>query len=121
MEGPVPPIVLALIALAAVMHAAWNVILKTSSDPLRMSGRAMLAGSVAAAPLALGAWLVAGRPPIPPDALALGVLSGSVEVVYLVLLAGAYRRGDLSVVYPIARGSAPLLSISAGVLLLQER
>jgi drug/metabolite transporter (DMT)-like permease len=121
MEGPLPLIVFAIIGLAAVMHATWNVILKTSSDPLLMSGRAMLGGSIAAAPLAVGAWLVSGQPPIPPEALALGLLSGAIEVVYLVLLSGAYQRGDLSVVYPIARGAAPLLSISAGLLLLGER
>ena len=39
----------------------------------------------------------------------LGIVSGLIEVLYLVLLAGAYRRGDLSVVYPVARGTAPLL------------
>ena len=116
-----PPIVIVLIATAAVLHAAWNVLLKTSGDPLLTAGRAMLAGTVAAAPLAIGAWVHNGRPAIPPEAVALGVLSGVIEVVYLVLLAGAYRRGELSVVYPIARGTAPLLAISAGVLVLGER
>jgi len=116
----VSPFVLALIMAAAVMHAAWNVLLKTSGDPLLTSGRAMLAGSAIAAPLAVIAWFAVGQPAIPIEAVALGVLSGCIEVVYLVLLAGAYRRGDLSVVYPIARGTAPLLSVSAGVILLGE-
>jgi len=116
-----PPIVLAILAIAAVMHAAWNVLLKTSGDPLLMSGRAMLAGTIACLPLAVVAWFAAGQPGIPRDALALGVVSGLMEVVYLILLAGAYRRGELSVVYPIARGTAPLLSVAAGVGLLAER
>jgi len=51
----------------------------------------------------------------------LGVASGGVEVVYFVFLAAAYRRGDLSLVYPLARGSAPLLAIVLGVGLLGER
>ncbi len=116
-----PPLVLALIAVAAVMHAAWNVVLKTSGDPLITSGRAMIAGTLAFAPLVLIAWIAAGRPAIPEQALLLGVVSGLVEVVYLILLAGAYRRGDLSVVYPLARGTGPLLAIVAGIGLLGER
>ena len=116
-----PPIVLALVALAAVMHAAWNVMLKTSGDPLLTGGRAMLAGTVAAMPFAVIAWFATGQPAIPPDALALGVLSGCIEVIYMIVLAGAYRRGGLSVVYPIARGSAPLLTVLTGVVLLGER
>lgn len=116
-----PPIVLALIVAAAVMHAAWNVLLKTSGDPLLTAGRAMLAGTIAAAPVAIVAWFLDGRPSIPPEALALGVLSGAIEVVYFVFLTGAYRRGELSVVYPIARGTAPLLAVLAGVVLLGER
>jgi len=116
-----PPLVLALIAVAAIMHAAWNVILKRAGDPLITSGRAMIAGSLAFAPLAAIAWWLAGRPAIPAEALALGVISGLIECVYLVLLSGAYRRGDLSVVYPVARGTGPLHAILAGVLLLGER
>lgn len=116
-----PPIVLALIAVAAVMHAAWNVILKRAGDPLITSGRAMIAGTLAFAPLAAVAWWLTGRPVIPADALLLGLVSGLIECVYLVLLSGAYRRGDLSVVYPVARGTGPLLAIAAGVVLLGER
>jgi drug/metabolite transporter (DMT)-like permease len=115
------PTVLALIATAAVMHAAWNVLLKVSGDPLLTSGRAMLAGTIAAAPFAVIAWFATGQPAIPADGFALGVLSGVLEVVYFVLLAGAYRRGELSVVYPVARGTAPLLAVAAGVVLLGER
>ncbi len=44
-----------------------------------------------------------------------------VETAYFVLLAAAYRRGDLSVVYPTARGTAPLLAVLVGVLILGER
>ena len=47
--------------------------------------------------------------------------SGVIEAVYFVFLAAAYRRGDLSVVYPLARGTAPLLAVAVGVGLLGER
>ena len=116
-----PPIVLGMIALASVLHAAWNVLLKTSGDPLLTSGRAMIAGSLAGAPFVALAWVIAPPPPIPPEAWALGILSGVIESGYLILLSAAYRRGDLSVVYPIARGSAALFAIVAGVVLLGER
>jgi drug/metabolite transporter (DMT)-like permease len=43
------------------------------------------------------------------------------EALYFALLASAYRRGDLSLVYPLARGTAPLLAVAIGVGLLQER
>ena len=66
-----------------------------------------------------GGW--SGANPLPPEGLALGLVSGLIEAVYFALLAGAYRRGDLSVVYPIARGTAPLILVAVGVGLLGER
>jgi uncharacterized membrane protein len=51
----------------------------------------------------------------------LGLVSGLIEAVYFALLAGAYRRGDLSVVYPIARGTAPLVAVFIGVVVIGER
>lgn len=116
-----PPIVFGIVGVAAVIHATWNVILKTSGDPLRTSGRAMAAGVAVALPIAVVAYLAIGSPGIPPQALGLAVASGLIEVAYFVLLSAAYRRGDLSVVYPIARGTAPLFAVAAGVLILGER
>jgi drug/metabolite transporter (DMT)-like permease len=116
-----PPAVFGLVALAAVLHATWNVILKTSGDPLRTSGRAMVAAVAVGLPIAAIAWLVAGSQPIPPDVFGLGVLSGGLEFLYFVFLSAAYRRGGISVVYPIARGTAPLLAVAAGVIVLGER
>jgi drug/metabolite transporter (DMT)-like permease len=117
----VPPIVLLMIALAALMHAAWNVLLKTSGDPLLTGGRAMIAATSIGFPLAVIGWFAIGTPAIPAEAFGLGAVSGLLEIAYFILLAAAYRRGELSVVYPIARGTAPLLAVSAGVVLLGER
>ncbi len=58
---------------------------------------------------------------VPPTAWALGIASGVVEVLYFVTLATAYARGDLSVVYPLARGSAPLLAVAIAITVLGER
>lgn len=116
-----PPGVLALLVGAAIMHAGWNILLKTSEDPLRTAGRGMVVGAAALVPAGLVGWLVVGRPAIPTEAWALALVSGVVEAVYFALLSGAYARGDLSLVYPIARGTAPVLSVVVGILFLGER
>jgi uncharacterized membrane protein len=117
----VTPFVIALVAVSAVLHVAWNVRLKTAGDPLRAATIGMIAATGVIVPLGIGAWLLAGAQPVPLDGLALGLLSGIVEAGYFVLLSAAYRRGDLSVVYPIARGTAPLLAVAIGVGILGER
>ena len=68
------------------------------------------------------AWLLIGRPgAVAVGRSRLGLGSGVVETAYFVFLAAAYRRGDLSVVYPVARGVAPLLLVGAGVAVFGER
>ncbi|MHB8892915.1 MAG: EamA family transporter, partial [Candidatus Limnocylindrales bacterium] len=72
-------------------------------------------------PLVIAGWFLLGRPSVPPEAWLIGIISGGVEVAYFVFLASAYRCGDLSVVYPLARGTAPLLAVAVGVAVLGER
>jgi drug/metabolite transporter (DMT)-like permease len=116
-----PPGIILLLLVAALLHAAWNVLLKTADDPLRTAGRGMLVGAGFLIPIALIGWLVSGRPAIPDGAWQLSILSGILEAAYFVFLSAAYRRGDLSLVYPIARGTAPVLSVAVGVIVLGER
>jgi drug/metabolite transporter (DMT)-like permease len=115
------PLALALVLVAAVLHAGWNVLLKTSGDPLRTAVRLQAIGTVVLVPIAVVAWLAGGRPAIAPEGIAIAIGSGALEAAYFVFLSAAYRRGDLSLVYPIARGSAPLLAVAVGVGLLGER
>ena len=115
------PFVIALVLVSAGLHVAWNVRLKTAGDPLRVATIGMLAASVGIVPVGIVAWWLDGQPPLPFEGVALGILSGLVEAVYFVLLSAAYRRGDLSVVYPIARGTAPLLAVVIGVGIFGER
>jgi uncharacterized membrane protein len=117
----VDPFVIAVVAVSALLHVAWNVRLKTAGDPLKAATVGLLAASVGIVPAGIAAWWLAGRPDLPPEGIALGVLSGVIEAGYFILLSAAYRRGDLSVVYPIARGTAPLLAVVFGVVLLGER
>ncbi len=115
------PIVFALVGAAAVLHVGWNVLVKTSGDPRRASTLGMAVGAVVIVPVAAVVWFASGRPGIPADATALAVVSGLLETAYFVLLSAAYRRGDLSVVYPIARGTAPLLAVLVGWGVLGEQ
>jgi uncharacterized membrane protein len=117
----VEPFVIGLVAVSAVLHVAWNIRLKTAGDPLRAAKIGMLAASIGIVPAGLLVWWMDGAPPLPAEGVALGIASGIVEAVYFVFLAAAYRRGDLSVVYPIARGTAPLIAVAVGVTLLGER
>jgi uncharacterized membrane protein len=117
----VDPLVFLLVAGAAVLHVTWNVLLKTAGDPLRAAAVGMATAAAALCPTALVAWLLVGRPTVLPETLALSVLSGALEALYFAFLASAYRRGDLSLVYPLARGTAPLLAVAIGLGLLGER
>lgn len=109
---------------ATLAHAAWNIALKSAGA--RGAGflaATLLVGVVAFAPLGLPA-LVAGSPTT-GDGLALAGLlvagSAALQVAYFLLLQRAYRVADVGVVYPVARGTGPLLSIIGAVLLLGER
>jgi len=117
----VDPLVFGLVAAAAVLHVTWNVLLKTAGDPLRAAAVGMATAAAVICPTALVAWVVVGRPAVPVEALGLSVVSGFIEAVYFALLAAAYRRGDLSIVYPLARGTAPLLAVALGTVVLRER
>ena len=112
---------LALVLVSAVMHASWNILLKTAGDPLRTATAGMIAASLVIVPGSAAVWWLLGRPPVPPEGIAVGFVSGLAEIAYFVFLAAAYRRGDLSVVYPLARGTAPLLIVLIGVVVLGER
>lgn len=110
-----------LALLAAALHGTWNVILKVSGDPLLTFRRATLMSGVVATIALVPEVVFLGRPSISPAAVGLCALSSVLETTYLVLLSTAYRRGELSAVYPIARGSAPLLAVAIGLVLLGER
>jgi drug/metabolite transporter (DMT)-like permease len=111
----------ALALIAAGVHGTWNAILKVSGDPLRVFRRATLMAGVAATVALVSELIIFGRPAVPMTAVGLCVVSSLLETAYLVLLSLAYRRGELSAVYPIARGSAPLLAVGVGLALFGER
>jgi drug/metabolite transporter (DMT)-like permease len=96
---------------AAFLHALWNVLLAGSRDSVAATGALLLIGVVLLAPAAL---LFGGD--LSTEALPFVAASAALELVYFVLLARAYRGGELGVVYPVARGSAPVLVLGAAAL-----
>jgi drug/metabolite transporter (DMT)-like permease len=117
----VPTLAIALVLVAAVLHAGWNVLLKTSGDTLWTAVRLQAIGTAILLPIGIAAWLWNGRPAVSAEAFWLAIASGVVEAIYFVCLAAAYSRGALSLVYPLARGSAPLLAVAVGIVVLGER
>ena len=116
-----PTLAIALVLVAAVLHAGWNVLLKTSGDTLWTAVRLQAIGTAILLPVGVAAWLWNGRPAVSGEAFGLAIASGVVEAIYFVCLSAAYKRGALSLVYPLARGSAPLLAVAVGIFLLGER
>jgi drug/metabolite transporter (DMT)-like permease len=112
---------IALALVASLIHATWNVLVKIAGDPMAVFWRATVAAWVVITVPIVVAWLMLGRPGFSAEAAGLCAVSATIETIYLWLLAHAYRRGELSVVYPIARGSAPLLAVLAGLILIGER
>jgi drug/metabolite transporter (DMT)-like permease len=110
-----------LVLVAAVFHAAWNAMLKAAENPLALAARAATFGTLLTLPPVAIAWLVLGRPGMPAGAWLLALISGVLELLYFIALTSAYQRGELSVVYPIARGTAPLLAVGVGLIFLGER
>ena len=81
----------------------------------------MLAAALVIVPAGIAWWALNDQPAFPLEGVVLGLVSGTVEAGYFILLSAAYRRGDLSVVYPLARGTAPLVAVFIGVVILGER
>ena len=99
---------------AAFMHATWNVLLAGSRDSEASTAVATLCGVVLLAPLAL---LTGG---VTDAALPFAAASAALHVAYLSLLARAYQGGQVSVVYPVSRGMAPVLVLVFGAAVLGE-
>ena len=109
-----------LIAGAALAHATWNIAMKragTSGTPFIAA--TLLIGIVAFAPFGIGSLVAA--PPAAPVWFALIVGSAALQLAYFLLLQRGYRLADVGVVYPVARGVGPLLSVIAAIVLLAER
>jgi drug/metabolite transporter (DMT)-like permease len=108
------PFAFSLVMLSALLHAGWNTIAKRAHDGL-------VAMALIKAPnlvISLVVIAVVGLPNAPAWPYILG--STVVNILYFYFLINAYRLGDLSVAYPVARGVAPLLVLLFSFVLLRE-
>jgi drug/metabolite transporter (DMT)-like permease len=106
---------MAAVLFAALLHASWNAIMKSGSDTF-----------LETALLACGAALISAAtlPFVPLPAVECWPYLGASAVIhlaYFTLVAAAYRTGDMSYVYPIMRGSAPLLTALVAGFFVAER
>jgi len=111
------PLALLLVLLAALCHSAWNLIVKTDARPLEIQSGALVVGTLVCAPVLFfySPWT------LPPRAWVAIAVSALFESAYVFALTSAYGAGDMSLVYPVARGTGTVLVAPLAVLLLGER
>jgi uncharacterized membrane protein len=101
-----------------VTHATWNLLARRADEKLPFLWCSTLVSSVLFLPL--GLWLALTQP-VEPAGWVVVAVSAGLEALYYWTLSQAYRYGDLSLVYPLARGSAPILVPLLAAIFLGER
>lgn len=111
-----PTEVIAVVLCAALLHATWNALAKgrQGSDPL-VSATVIATGAALVAVVMIAAFGMPATPSYPYV-----IASGIIHVGYFLLLGLSYRFADYSAIYPLMRGTAPLLTTGLGVLLVGE-
>lgn len=103
------------VIFAAILHASWNAVIRAGGD--RFQGMLLLTVTQG-----LMGLVMAGFVPLPKgEVWAWLLFSGVFHSGYKMFLAAAYKHGDLSRVYPIARGAAPMIVVLVGFFLFEER
>ena len=111
---------LALILASAVAHATWNLLAKRAGGGLAFTWLFHVVATVLCAPF-VGLLLLAERPSVGFQELVAVIGSALLHLAYFLLLGQGYRFGDLSVVYPLARGTGPMLAALAAIVYFGER
>lgn len=111
-------VAIGLVLISCVLHAGWNLLVKRAGDKGAFTALYLIATCVLYTPVAIGFGI---RNPIPPAGWRCIGVSGCLYAVNYLALSRAYKHGDLSYAYPLARGSGPLLTVILGVTLLGER
>jgi uncharacterized membrane protein len=109
---------LSIVLVAALLHAVWNFLVKKSRIKIAFIWWALLFSTILFFPMFLFYW-----PKVKIHSAGWGciAITGIFHALYSWFMSGAYERGDLSLVYPVARGSGPLLVPILAVLFLNER
>lgn len=95
--------IVGIVLFGALLHASWNVVVKSSTDKALDTALIHLLGSIIALPLLL----IVGLPPI--AAWPYIFASVLIHIAYYMALTGAYKHGDMGLTYPLMRGVAPML------------
>lgn len=103
-----------VVLVAALFHAIWNSIVKDSGD------RLITLGVIRATGMLFGLFVVFFLPPLERQAIPYLIGASFIHLIYFWFLLNTYRVGDFSQVYPIARGSAPLIVLLMGTLFAGE-
>ena len=111
-----PLVAVVLVLAAAACHTTWNLIFKSQMDRSGVLLGALIVGVVLLSPV----MLVHPVHEVPLEGWTLILLSGVLETAYVVSLTAAYQAGDLSLVYPIARGTPAFVVLPLSIALLGE-
>ncbi len=108
--------VFGLVLLSATMHVFWNTLVKTSEDKASFAFLTTLASTLVLLPFFIASRFISPGS-LSPEVWFWALLSGVFEGLYTVFLFTAYRKADLSVVYPLSRGIAPMVTLLLGFLI----
>jgi drug/metabolite transporter (DMT)-like permease len=120
LDEPLNSVALALVLVAAMIHATWNLLVKKSGGGRMFVWLFATISSTVLVPAAIVLVIVQQHE---INALKAGFICGTalLHFIYFMLLQRGYQTGELSLVYPLARGLAPTLSTLGAVLVLSER
>ena len=113
------PLVFSLVVVSASLHVLWNTLVKQSEDKPSFGWLAALVATLLLVPV-FGVSRLLRPGTLGPPVWGWAALSGLFEALYFVFLFGAYGRADLSLVYPLSRGVAPLVTMVLGGRLLGD-
>lgn len=113
-------VALGLVLVSAFLHASWNFLAKRARGGVEFTFLFALLTSLIYAPVAI-IWLLFSSSSIPRMGVVFAFASAVLHVGYFLFLQRGYKVGDLSLVYPLARGSGPLLATVGAIVLFGER
>jgi drug/metabolite transporter (DMT)-like permease len=121
MLAPVMPVsAILLLVVSGFILSVWNLFVKKAAKPSAFFLGAVLFALALYTPVFF-LLIAPGMEPPSLEAFAAALSAGLTEGLYFILLTYTYGRGDLSLVYPVSRGSAPIFIVAGGILLLTER
>ena len=112
-----PAVSLLLVLLSALAHASWNLMLKRAGDPEVFAWCMLAVSTVILAPIGV---ILLWSNPVSFPGVWFALATMLLHTFYFVLLGRGYAQGDLSLVYPVARGMGPMLTPVLAVLFINE-